>query len=85
MLPESRSWQLTRKCRCLFTAGKKSINFAHTSSISYDGAELLYAKKACICIYMDMFTQIYIYICTHCGYCIYLDIMAQSGQLSWNK
>lgn len=71
MFPESHSWQLARKCRCLFTAGKKSINFAHPSSISYDSAELLYAKGACICIYVNIYTQVYmlllwvLYLCGH--------------------
>lgn len=38
MFPESGSWQLTRKCRCLFTAGKCNINSTHTSSNSYKSA-----------------------------------------------
>lgn len=32
MFPESGSWRLTRKCRCLSTAGKCNNNFTHTSS-----------------------------------------------------
>ena len=72
MLSESHSWQLPRKCRCLVTAGKESINFDHTSSISYDSSKFD-AKEDCLSIYVNMYTEGYkyplwvLYSCGHGG------------------